>query len=221
MVVSWKHAISTIEQIKLMHFEKMVIELELTAPIVAPKTVVNPAPTPVSATLLIHAMLLTQEPSRCSVPRNKGMAPKTPVAGPSTMPIVPSSALIVPSSALIVPSSALIVPSFALIVPSSVPKPAAAAALSKPAPAKSASPAVKGGSIVKDPFMVRRFKLAGTEESRALIINQVTEVLVTQETLREEKSSDKDDEDGQGDNDNSNNDYIAMDIDSAKHPEET
>ncbi|KAG6859496.1 hypothetical protein C0995_007895, partial [Termitomyces sp. Mi166 len=52
--VSWEHAISTIEQIKLMHFEKMVIELELTVPIVAPKTVMNLAPTPVSATLSIQ-----------------------------------------------------------------------------------------------------------------------------------------------------------------------
>ncbi|KAG6869930.1 hypothetical protein C0995_016186 [Termitomyces sp. Mi166 len=49
MVVSWEHAISTIEQIKLMHFEKMMIELELTVPSVAPTTVMNPAPTPVSA----------------------------------------------------------------------------------------------------------------------------------------------------------------------------
>ncbi|KAG6893766.1 hypothetical protein C0995_016164, partial [Termitomyces sp. Mi166 len=53
-VVSWEHAISTIEQIKLMHFEKMVIELELTASIVAPTTVVNPVPTPVSASLSIQ-----------------------------------------------------------------------------------------------------------------------------------------------------------------------
>ncbi|KAG6884287.1 hypothetical protein C0995_010575, partial [Termitomyces sp. Mi166 len=52
MVVSWEHAISTIEQIKLMHFEKMAIELKSTMPMVAPKPVVNPAPTPVSATSL-------------------------------------------------------------------------------------------------------------------------------------------------------------------------
>ncbi|KAG6858770.1 hypothetical protein C0995_014025 [Termitomyces sp. Mi166 len=53
-VVSWEHAISTIEQIKLMHFEKMVIELKLTALIVVPKTVVNTVPTPVSATSSIQ-----------------------------------------------------------------------------------------------------------------------------------------------------------------------
>ncbi|KAG6885084.1 hypothetical protein C0995_009597, partial [Termitomyces sp. Mi166 len=53
-VVLWEHAISTIEQIKLMHFEKMAIELKLTMPIVAPKPVVNPAPTPVSATSSIQ-----------------------------------------------------------------------------------------------------------------------------------------------------------------------
>ncbi|KAG6870920.1 hypothetical protein C0995_009650, partial [Termitomyces sp. Mi166 len=54
MVVLWEHAISTIEQIKLMHFEKMAIELESTVPTVAPKPVVNLAPTPVSATLSIQ-----------------------------------------------------------------------------------------------------------------------------------------------------------------------
>ncbi|KAG6859450.1 hypothetical protein C0995_008362 [Termitomyces sp. Mi166 len=53
-VVSWEHAISTIEQIKLMHFKEMAIELESTSPMVAPKPVVNPAPTSVSATSLIQ-----------------------------------------------------------------------------------------------------------------------------------------------------------------------
>ncbi|KAG6859210.1 hypothetical protein C0995_010651 [Termitomyces sp. Mi166 len=101
----------------------------------------------------------------------------SPVAGPSTAPIVSSSA----------------------------PKPAAAAALSKPVPAKSAGPAVKGGFIFKDPFMVRQFKLAGTEESRVLIINN-------------EESGD---EDAEGDNDNSDSGDVAMNIDSAKQPEET
>ncbi|KAG6870714.1 hypothetical protein C0995_011217, partial [Termitomyces sp. Mi166 len=52
--VSWEHAISTIEQIKLMHFEKMAIELESSVPMVAPRPIVNPAPTPVSTTLLIQ-----------------------------------------------------------------------------------------------------------------------------------------------------------------------
>ncbi|KAG6869530.1 hypothetical protein C0995_002425 [Termitomyces sp. Mi166 len=114
----------------------------------------------------------------------------SPVAGPSTAPIASSSA----------------------------PKPAAAAALSKPTPAKSAGPAVKGGSIFKDPFMVRRFKLAGTEESGALIINQATEVPVTQGTLRSEESGD---EDAQGDDDDSDSGDVAMNVDSAKQPEET
>ncbi|KAG6858243.1 hypothetical protein C0995_001461, partial [Termitomyces sp. Mi166 len=45
-VVSWEHTISTIEQIKLMHFEKMAIELKLSVPTVAPQPIVNPAPTP-------------------------------------------------------------------------------------------------------------------------------------------------------------------------------
>ncbi|KAG6867410.1 hypothetical protein C0995_004960, partial [Termitomyces sp. Mi166 len=68
--------------------------------------------------------------------------------------------------------------------------------------------------------MVRQFKLVGTEESGALIINQVTEVAATQETLQDEESSNKDndedsndDEDGKGDNDNSDNDDTAMDVD--------
>ncbi|KAG6871126.1 hypothetical protein C0995_007924, partial [Termitomyces sp. Mi166 len=107
----------------------------------------------------------------------------SPVAGPSTAPIVSSSA----------------------------PKPAAAAALSKPAPAKSAGPAVKGGFVSKDPFMVRRFELASMEESRALIINQATEVPATQGTLHSEESGN---EDAEGDD-------VAMNVDSAKQPEET
>ncbi|KAG6898483.1 hypothetical protein C0995_009549, partial [Termitomyces sp. Mi166 len=42
------------KMIKLMHFEKMVIKLESTMPIVVPKPVMNPVPTPVSATSLIQ-----------------------------------------------------------------------------------------------------------------------------------------------------------------------
>ncbi|KAG6871419.1 hypothetical protein C0995_004848 [Termitomyces sp. Mi166 len=62
-VVSWEHAISTIEQIKLMHFEKMVIELKSTMPTVAPWPIVNLAPTPVSTTSSIQCTpsLLLQE----------------------------------------------------------------------------------------------------------------------------------------------------------------
>ncbi|KAG6859629.1 hypothetical protein C0995_006423, partial [Termitomyces sp. Mi166 len=56
-VVSWEHAISTIEQIRLRHFEKMVIELEPTVPIVVPKTVMDLAPTPASTTSLIQRAL--------------------------------------------------------------------------------------------------------------------------------------------------------------------
>ncbi|KAG6895229.1 hypothetical protein C0995_012996 [Termitomyces sp. Mi166 len=95
----------------------------------------------------------------------------SPVAGPSTAPIVSSSA----------------------------PKPAAAAALSKPVPAKSAGPAIKGGFIFKDPFMA-------------------TEVLATQGTMHSQEPSDKD---AQDDDDNSKDSNVAMDVDSAKHPEET
>ncbi|KAG6869413.1 hypothetical protein C0995_003367, partial [Termitomyces sp. Mi166 len=98
------------------------------------------------------------------------------------------------------------------------PAAAAAASLSKPAPAKSAGPTVKGGFAFKDPFIVRRFKLAGTEESGALIINQATEVPATQETLHSDESGD---EDAVGDNDDGDDDDGAMNIDSAKQPEET
>ncbi|KAG6880736.1 hypothetical protein C0995_004637, partial [Termitomyces sp. Mi166 len=56
------------------------------------------------------------------------------------------------------------------------------------------------------------------EESGALIINQVTEVPATQETLRSEESSN---EDAEGDNDDSNGGDGAMNVDSAKQPEET
>ncbi|KAG6859144.1 hypothetical protein C0995_011206, partial [Termitomyces sp. Mi166 len=109
-------------------------------------------------------------------------------------------------------------PSIAPIASSSAPKPVAAAALSKPTPAKSASPAVKGGSIFKDPFMVRHFKLAGMEESGALIINQATEVPATQGTLHSEESGD---EDAEGNDDDSNGGDVAMNIDSTKQPKET
>ncbi|KAG6869763.1 hypothetical protein C0995_000607, partial [Termitomyces sp. Mi166 len=50
MVVSWEHAISTIEQIKLMHFEKMAIELESSMPMVALQPIMNLALTSVSTT---------------------------------------------------------------------------------------------------------------------------------------------------------------------------
>ncbi|KAG6883320.1 hypothetical protein C0995_012460, partial [Termitomyces sp. Mi166 len=109
------------------------------------------------------------------------VASKIPAAGPlhpTSKPIilVPSTSKFV-SKLIVLLASPVAGPSTAPISLSSAPKPVAAAALSKPTPAKSAGPAVKGGSILKDPFMVRRFKLAGTEESGALIINQATEVL--------------------------------------------
>ncbi|KAG6857933.1 hypothetical protein C0995_004041, partial [Termitomyces sp. Mi166 len=90
--VLWEHAISTIEQIKLMHFEKMAIELESSVPTVAPQPIMNPAPTPVSTTSLIQRapsvsyiadpsslpmrMSTFLSPQECSsqwlVPQNKG-----------------------------------------------------------------------------------------------------------------------------------------------------
>ncbi|KAG6859508.1 hypothetical protein C0995_007786 [Termitomyces sp. Mi166 len=110
------------------------------------------------------------------------VASKAPTAGPSHLTSKP---VVVVSSApkpvpkpIIALASPIAGPSTAPIASSSAPKPAA---LSTPVPAKSANPAVKGGFVFKDPFMVRRFKLAGTEESGALIINQATEVPATQE----------------------------------------
>ncbi|KAG6882215.1 hypothetical protein C0995_015404, partial [Termitomyces sp. Mi166 len=57
-----------------------------------------------------------------------------------------------------------------------------------------------------------------TEESRALIINQVTEVPATQGTLRSDESGDKD---AEGNDDDSDSGNVAMNIDSTKQPEET
>ncbi|KAG6871335.1 hypothetical protein C0995_005951 [Termitomyces sp. Mi166 len=129
--------------------------------------------------------------------------------------VVPSAPKPVPKPVIVL-ASPIAGPLTAPIASSSAPKSAAAAALSTPMPAKSADPAVKGGFIFKDPFIVRQFKLAGTEESRALIISQATEVLATQGTIPSKASSD---EDVQEDNDDSDNSDVTMDVDSARHPE--
>ncbi|KAG6899054.1 hypothetical protein C0995_007305 [Termitomyces sp. Mi166 len=115
------------------------------------------------------------------------VAAKIPVAGPlrpASKPIVlvPGTSKFVPKL-IVTLASPVAGPSTAPIASSSTSKLVAAAALSKPVPAKSVGPAVKGGSVLKDPFMVRRFKLVGTEESGVLIINQATEVLAIQGTL--------------------------------------
>ncbi|KAG6870331.1 hypothetical protein C0995_013720, partial [Termitomyces sp. Mi166 len=55
-------------------------------------------------------------------------------------------------------------------------------------------------------------------ESGALIINQVTEVLVTQGTLHSDESGD---EDAEGNDDDSDGGDGAMNVDSTKQPEET
>ncbi|KAG6898034.1 hypothetical protein C0995_010009 [Termitomyces sp. Mi166 len=150
------------------------------------------------------------------------VASKIPAAGPlrpASKPIVlvPSAFKFI-AKLIVMLASPLAGPSTVPIASSSTPKPVAATALSKPTPAKSVGPAVNGGSIFKDSFMVRRFKLAGTEESGALIINQATEVPATQGTLHSEKSGD---EDAEGNNDDSNGGDVAMNVDSAKQPEET
>ncbi|KAG6897124.1 hypothetical protein C0995_010810, partial [Termitomyces sp. Mi166 len=144
------------------------------------------------------------------------VAAKIPAAGPShpaSKPIVlvTGASKFVPKP-IVMLASPVAGPSTVPIASSFASKLVTAAALSKPAPAKSVGPAVKGGSIFKDPFMVRRFKLAGTEESGVLIINQATEVPATQGTLHSDES---------GDDDDSNDDDGAMNVDSAKQPEET
>ncbi|KAG6859357.1 hypothetical protein C0995_009393 [Termitomyces sp. Mi166 len=131
------------------------------------------------------------------------VAAKIPVAGPScpaSKPIVlvPGASKFVPKP-IVTLASSVAGPSTAPIASSSTPKPVAATALSKPAPAKSVGPAVKGGFIFKDSFMV-------------------TEVPATQGTLHSDESDDKD---AVGDNDDSDNDDGAMNMDSAKQPEET
>ncbi|KAG6858411.1 hypothetical protein C0995_000237, partial [Termitomyces sp. Mi166 len=75
---------------------------------------------------------------------------------------------------------------------SSAPKPAAATALSKPTPAKSAGPAVKGGFVFKDPFMK-------CQPPKELCIVKNLAMKMP----------------------NSDNGDVAMDVDSTRWPEET
>ncbi|KAG6858626.1 hypothetical protein C0995_015238, partial [Termitomyces sp. Mi166 len=87
------------------------------------------------------------------------VASKIPAAGPSRPTSKPT--VLVPSASKYVPNliislaSPVAGPSTAPITSHSAPKPtaAAAASLSKPMPAKSAGPTVKGGFAFKDPFM--------------------------------------------------------------------
>ncbi|KAG6870741.1 hypothetical protein C0995_011038, partial [Termitomyces sp. Mi166 len=80
---------------------------------------------------------------------------------PAVGPLCPASkpVILVPGASKFIPKPIIMLaspvagPSTVPIASSSAPKPVAAAALSKPAPAKSVGPAVKGGSVFKDPFM--------------------------------------------------------------------
>ncbi|KAG6858460.1 hypothetical protein C0995_016447, partial [Termitomyces sp. Mi166 len=81
------------------------------------------------------------------------VAAKIPVVGPShpaSKPIVlvPGASKFVPKL-IVMLASPVAGPSTAPIASSSAPKPVTATALSKPAPAKSVGPAVKGGSVSK------------------------------------------------------------------------
>ncbi|KAG6898950.1 hypothetical protein C0995_007655 [Termitomyces sp. Mi166 len=131
------------------------------------------------------------------------VASKIPAAGPlhpTSKPIVlvPSTSKFIPKP-IVMLASPVAGSSIVPIASSSTPKLVAAAALSKPTPAKYAGTAVKGGSIFKDPFIA-------------------TEVLVTQGTLRSEESGN---EDAESNDDDSDGGDVAMNIDSAKQPEET
>ncbi|KAG6859834.1 hypothetical protein C0995_003197 [Termitomyces sp. Mi166 len=156
------------------------------------------------------------------------VASKMPVAGPlhsiSKLVLISSMTKSV-LKMLVVSTTPIAGPSNMWTVPSSAPKIITTASVPKPAPVTSTGkPAIKGASIIKDPFMVRQCKLAGTEESGVLIINQVTEVSVgkvagaaMQETLQSNKDIGNKNNDGEGDNDHEGNDDndAAMDIDTS------
>ncbi|KAG6860313.1 hypothetical protein C0995_012811, partial [Termitomyces sp. Mi166 len=145
------------------------------------------------------------------------VAPKTPAVGLSCLtskPMVLVLSAPKPIPKLIVALAFSVAgPSTASIVPSSASKPATAATLSKPVPVKFARLAIKGGFVFEDPFIVRQFKLTDTEESKTLCDEEFSN--------KDKDKDDNDDEDGKNGNDDSDNDDAAMDVDSAKHLEET
>ncbi|KAG6887380.1 hypothetical protein C0995_015723, partial [Termitomyces sp. Mi166 len=110
------------------------------------------------------------------------VVPKMPIAEPlhsisKLVVLIPSMPKSVPKAPIV--STTPIAGPFTF----SAPKTIAAAPVPKPVPVMSTGkPAVKGGSVIKNPFMVRQFKLAGTEESGVLIINQATEVSASKVT---------------------------------------
>ncbi|KAG6885295.1 hypothetical protein C0995_009420 [Termitomyces sp. Mi166 len=238
-VVSWEHAISSMEQIKLMHFEKMAIELELSMPTVALQPIVNLAPTPVSTTSSIQrapsvpyiadpsSPPMRERSSQRSAPRNKGKGKAKAMedddndketAQKLRKELEDFVVLTTFDNKLLV--SLLPPPSEYFEGDSGLPQGTKILGGQKGditlvSPATRALVLEKNGT---DPFMVRRFKLASTEESVVLIINQATEVPATQGTLHSEESGD---EDAEGDDDDSDGSDVAMNVDSAKQPEET
>ncbi|KAG6870508.1 hypothetical protein C0995_012524, partial [Termitomyces sp. Mi166 len=99
------------------------------------------------------------------------------------------------------------------ITPSTAPMTPVKSVVPVKAPTFTVAPATKPAeqvTVTKDSFMLRHFKLAGTEENGALIINQATEVSAervvgTQTQVQEisdessnDKSAGKDNKDGQG-----------------------
>ncbi|KAG6871290.1 hypothetical protein C0995_006396, partial [Termitomyces sp. Mi166 len=146
------------------------------------------------------------------------VVPKTPMAGPLHQTLKPvvlisSTPKSVPKP-IITPATPVAGPSTAQIVLSLAPKPTAAMPVS--VPVKSAGkPAIKGGSVFKDPFMA-------TEVAAGKVAT------ATQETMRSEKdtgnknnnnkdrNNNEDDNEGGKDNDDDSADDndAAMDVDS-------
>ncbi|KAG6899253.1 hypothetical protein C0995_006504 [Termitomyces sp. Mi166 len=132
------------------------------------------------------------------------VAAKIPAAGPlhpASKPIV-----LVPGASKFVPK-----PIVTLAFPVAGPSTAPIASSSTPKPV----------TVLPYPSLHLQnlcFKLVGTEESGALIVNQAIEVPAAQGTLCSDESGN---EDAVGDNDNSDDDDGATNVDSTKQPEET
>ncbi|KAG6872060.1 hypothetical protein C0995_013442 [Termitomyces sp. Mi166 len=153
---------------------------------------------------------------------------KEPIGTSKRKETIELQAMVAPKTPMVEPSHQTLKPMVLIAgTPNSVPKPTAATPVPQPAPVKSAGkPAVKGGFVIKDPFMA-------TEVAAGKVASTVTqETLQSEEDTGDENNNDKgsnnneDDDDYAGDNDND----AAMDIDSGSldvkiskvlHPEET
>ncbi|KAG6873398.1 hypothetical protein C0995_016209 [Termitomyces sp. Mi166 len=126
-----------------------------------------------------HVKELIGVSKRKEVGLQMAVASKTPMAGPLCS--ISEPVVLIPSMPKSVPKVSVVLttpvagPSTLQTILSSVPKTIATAP--KPVSVMSTGKlAIEGGSVIKDPFMVRQFKLVGIEESGTPIINQATEV---------------------------------------------